>query len=145
MKVCFKIAECSLFGAKINKKHETHKRFRTFYLFLSIHCVEFLHLVMEHRSIEKTTSLCQRRHLFPFMLLQIQIKLIKYLTKIIIKHIIIYTTRYLWLFARTRDEEILRREIIPFLAWSFWRPCSNMNLRISFFCKIPQQEHIAII
>ena len=92
MKVSFKIAECSLFGAKINKKHETHKRFRTFYMFLSIHCVEFLHLVMEHRSIEKTTSLCQRRHLFPFMLLQIQIKLIKYLTKIIIKHIIIYTT-----------------------------------------------------
>ena len=92
MKVNFKIAECSLFGAKINKKHETHKRFRTFYMFLSIHCVEFLHLVIEHRSIEKTTSLCQRRHLFPFMLLQIQIKLIKYLTKIIIKHIIIYTT-----------------------------------------------------
>ena len=54
MKVSFKIAECSLFGAKINKKHETHKRFRTFYMFLSIHCVEFLHLVMEHRSIVKT-------------------------------------------------------------------------------------------
>ena len=34
MKVCFHIAECSLFGAKINKKHETHKRFRTFYMFL---------------------------------------------------------------------------------------------------------------
>ena len=50
MKVSFKIAECSLFGAKINKKHETHKRFRTFYMFLSIHCVEFLHLVMEHRE-----------------------------------------------------------------------------------------------
>ena len=57
MKVCFQIAECSLFGAKINKKHETHKRFRTFYMFLSIHCVEILHLIMEHRSIEKTTSL----------------------------------------------------------------------------------------
>ena len=99
MKVSFKIAECSLFGAKINKKHETHKRFRTFYMFLSIHCVEFLHLVMEHRSIEKTTSLCQRRHLFPFMLLQIQIKHIKYLTKIIIKHIIIYTTsQFFWHF-----------------------------------------------
>ena len=34
MKVCFQIAKCSLFGAKINKKHETHKRFRTFYMFL---------------------------------------------------------------------------------------------------------------
>ncbi len=34
MKVCFQIAECSLFGTKINKKHETHKRFRTFYMFL---------------------------------------------------------------------------------------------------------------
>ena len=34
MKVCFQIVECSLFGAKINKKHETHKRFRTFYMFL---------------------------------------------------------------------------------------------------------------
>lgn len=42
MKVSFKIAECSLFGAKI-KKHETRKRFRTFYMFLSTHCVEFLH------------------------------------------------------------------------------------------------------
>ena len=34
MKVCFQIAECSLFCAKINKKHETRKRFRTFYMFL---------------------------------------------------------------------------------------------------------------
>ena len=34
MKVCFQIAECSLFCAKIDKKYEPRKRFRTFYMFL---------------------------------------------------------------------------------------------------------------
>ena len=36
MKVSFKIAECSLLGAKINKKHETRKRFRAYYMYFGV-------------------------------------------------------------------------------------------------------------
>ena len=37
MKACFQITGCSPIAAKINKKHETRKRFRIFYMFLGDH------------------------------------------------------------------------------------------------------------